>query len=416
MSNRFCFKKIFKCIWLTIKQMKDKIIIAGIDPGTTTAYAAVDINGELLDKKSSRELNLNSVIYELTSLGKVVAVGTDKAKIPGFIEAFSSKTGAITIKPPQDMKVNDKKEIVRGYKPKDCHESDALACALFAYNNLENLINKIKRFSSENHKKEIINKIASLVITKKISIRDAADIIEKPGQKEVKIIKKVVEEKKLNKEDFMIMYEKLKRKDKENRFLKKQNKKLKHLLDYSKERYNYIITKAIKTNNDKKSNELLRIRDRRIRLLADEVKSKQKEINRLKEQIHDINSMLAKTNKYYVLKKIKNLSLKEFEDKKRLLDIGKNDILLVENINLFNNKVIEEIKGEVQIICHNKKPNNSAKKLPFLFIHCKDIIDLESEYFGLVKKSAIHNKIREQDIISKVLREYKEERATNLYN
>ena len=46
--------------------MDDKrLLIVGIDPGITTAYAVLDIEGSLIHLKSSKQLDLNHLISEI---------------------------------------------------------------------------------------------------------------------------------------------------------------------------------------------------------------------------------------------------------------------------------------------------------------------------------------------------------------
>lgn len=61
-----------------------RLLVVGIDPGVTTAYAVVDIDGNFVRAASSKSLDLNSIISDSVALGKVVLVGTDKAKMPSL--------------------------------------------------------------------------------------------------------------------------------------------------------------------------------------------------------------------------------------------------------------------------------------------------------------------------------------------
>jgi len=56
------------------------LLILGIDPGTTLGYAALDINGNIIEISSSKLLNLNSLISKINNLGTSIIVGCDKKK------------------------------------------------------------------------------------------------------------------------------------------------------------------------------------------------------------------------------------------------------------------------------------------------------------------------------------------------
>ena len=50
--------------------MEKKLLIAGIDPGTTTAYALLDLKGNIVRVESSKEFNLNTLIKKITDIKK----------------------------------------------------------------------------------------------------------------------------------------------------------------------------------------------------------------------------------------------------------------------------------------------------------------------------------------------------------
>ena len=65
-----------------------KLLIVGIDPGMTTAYAVLDIEGNFIHSHSSKQFDLNMIISETIRMGKAILVGTDKAKIPMILFAL----------------------------------------------------------------------------------------------------------------------------------------------------------------------------------------------------------------------------------------------------------------------------------------------------------------------------------------
>ncbi|MBI2650244.1 DUF460 domain-containing protein [Candidatus Woesearchaeota archaeon] len=182
-----------------------KLLIVGIDPGTTTGYAVLDIEGNLLHLNSSKQLDLNMLISDAISLGKVVLVGTDKAKVPHLVEAFATKLGAKVVSPQEDLKVDEKRRMASNFNFNDEHQADALASALFAYRETKALLDKIDFFAEENKKYSIKDKIKELVIKKKISIKSAVSMLEKKDE-ESKTIEKVIAERKLNEDDFLKLY------------------------------------------------------------------------------------------------------------------------------------------------------------------------------------------------------------------
>ena len=207
-----------------------KLLVVGIDPGTTTAYAVLDLSGNVVSVKSAKNLGINALLAEVMQLGKIVVIGTDKAKIPSLVEDFSAKTGARIIYPKDDLKVEEKKGMVKEFKTENEHQDDALASSLFAFKQIKGILERIDSYARENNKEGIKDNIIDLVLTKEVSIREAADIIENYDKEETRIIKKAIEEKTLRQNDFLKLYRIAKRYEKEFMLLKKQNDNLKNKL------------------------------------------------------------------------------------------------------------------------------------------------------------------------------------------
>lgn len=402
-------QKIFKEDYLKHQQM-NRLLIVGVDPGTTMGYSVIDTSGNIIKLRSSKLLNLNKLISEVVEIGRVIIVGTDKAKVPATVEAFSTKTGAKLIRPKEDMKVYLKKELIDGVKTRNDHESDSLAAAIFAYNQVEALLKKIDNYVKSNKKEHIKDKIIEIVITRNISISNACEIIEKPDKEEIKIIKKIVTEKEIDKEDFLRLYNKLRRAERENMFLRKQNNNLKKELRDSRKNHNKILQKIEMIKPEKEAKKILKYKEGRILSFDRKVKSKEKDISRIKYEVDKLKIFLSRLNDNYLIKKLDNLGKAEFE-KKESLNISLGDILYVKDPNIFNNKIIENLKANVTIIIHEKKLAGACARLPFIFISSKNIKIEENNDFALVRRDTLDKEVEKKRILEKVLEEYKSQRS-----
>ena len=65
---------------------KPRYLIVGIDPGTTTAVAAVDLDGNLLHLGSSRQMSMGDVVESLYRVGKPIIVASDVQEMPHSVE------------------------------------------------------------------------------------------------------------------------------------------------------------------------------------------------------------------------------------------------------------------------------------------------------------------------------------------
>ena len=126
---------------------KPRYLIIGIDPGTTTAVAALDLDGTLLQLQSSRQMNMGDVIESLYKIGKPLIIASDVQEMPFSVEKIRRAFSAIAYTPKQDVSVETKLEITALFSYENDHERDALSAALDAYrqyrHKFQNLLKRI---------------------------------------------------------------------------------------------------------------------------------------------------------------------------------------------------------------------------------------------------------------------------------
>ncbi|MFA4825084.1 MAG: DUF460 domain-containing protein [Methanoregula sp.] len=126
---------------------KPRYLIVGIDPGTTTAFAALDLDGNLLHLQSSRQMNMGDVIESLYKVGKPLIIASDVQDMPFSVEKIRRAFSAIAYTPKQDVSVETKLELTAPFSYGNDHERDALSAALDAYrqyrHKFQNLIKRI---------------------------------------------------------------------------------------------------------------------------------------------------------------------------------------------------------------------------------------------------------------------------------
>ena len=388
-----------------------QLLIVGIDPGTTLGYAVIDFQGSVVKIHSEKNLDLSSLISELIKLGKPLIVASDKEYNPDFVDRLAVKLGARVVSPDYDLKVSEKRDIARGIKTKNQHEIDALASAFFALKKIGSLLKKINIFV-EHYKKENIKKqLIEFVVGKGLSVREAVEIIEEPEKEEIKIIKEVVEERKLKEKDFLVLYKKFKESKKDISLLKKQNLKLSDEMKAIKRDYEYMFKQMRRSQLDKKMQSLLDFKERRIKSFDNQLKKKQDEIKSMQNEVTTLLYFLSNLNSSVLLKKLDNLGLREFWKKKDFLNIRQGDILLVKDPDIFSEKAINDIKGKVDIIFYKKPVSKKVQsKLPFVFISVNDVNIEENEYFGILAMGEFEKVKGKKSFLSKIVEDYKKER------
>ncbi|MFH2028312.1 MAG: DUF460 domain-containing protein [Nanoarchaeota archaeon] len=388
-----------------------QLLIVGVDPGTTMGYAVLDIECNLVEAGSGKNMDMGILISKLISLGKPLIIAGDKKKNPDFVERLAVKLGARLIGPDYDLKVIEKRDLTRDFKTANQHETDALASAVFAFKKISSLIKKINVFVDHHGKENIRTQLIDFVVGKELNIRDAADIIEKPEKEDIKIIEEVVEERKLNEKDFLNLYAKLKSSRKDVSLLQQQNRKLKNQISNLKKDYEYMFRKISRSEQDNKMKSILGFKEKRISFLDAQLNRKQDVIDLLRDEITTLFHFLSSLNTCVLIKKLSNLGLDEMEKKKNILNIRKGDILLVEDPDIFSNKVVSELRGKVEIIFYKKPVSKKVESvLPFVFIGAGNLPIEENVYFAILDKENLQKARHKKDILAKVISDYKKER------
>ena len=120
-------------------------VIVGVDPGTTTAVAIVDLDGEPLDVWSSRLSDAADVIEWIVERGRPVIVAADVRPMPETVEKFRRSFDAAGFTPDRDLAVDEKQHRTREFPYDDDHQRDALAAALSAFDAHEDQFERIGR-------------------------------------------------------------------------------------------------------------------------------------------------------------------------------------------------------------------------------------------------------------------------------
>ena len=388
-----------------------KLLIIGVDPGTTVGYAAIGFEGNIIKLGSEKNLDIGSLITEIIKLGKPLIVAGDKEHNPDFVDRLAIKLGARVIGPEYDLKVDEKRSWVRDFKTNNQHEVDALASAFFALKRIGPLLKKINIFVEHYKKEGIKEQLIEFVVGKEISIKDAVEIIEEP-EEEAKIIKEVIDEKKLSEGDFLLLYNKFKEAKKDIELLRQQNAKLNEQASAIKKDYEYMFRQISRTQLDKKMQAMLSFKERRIQFLDSGLRKKQAEIKSMQDEVTVLLYFLSSTNSNVLLKKLDNLGLAEFEKKKNVLNIQEGDVLLVKDADIISENAINEIKGKVELILYRKPISKKIEsRLPFTFIDANSLAIEEDNYFGIVSKEQLNAVKGKKSILKKIVEDYREERA-----
>ncbi len=124
---------------------KPRPVIVGIDPGTTTAVAVLDLDGNVLHLGSSRQTTMAGVTEILLSVGRPVVIASDVAEMPYSVEKIRRAFNATSFTPRQDLPVETKIELCSGFRYGNDHERDALSAAREAHRVIRHRLQSILR-------------------------------------------------------------------------------------------------------------------------------------------------------------------------------------------------------------------------------------------------------------------------------
>jgi predicted RNase H-like nuclease (RuvC/YqgF family) len=374
--------------------MQQELLIVGIDPGITAAYAALTTRGKLVKLKSSKHLTLSSIIAELTSEGRVIAVGTDVKYSPKLVDKFCARLGAKLIAPTEDLKIGFKTRITENFRYNDDHQRDALASAVYAYHELEPVLKKIE-FTLKKEGKENLGHDVNLLVIKGMSINDAIHHLEE--KKEEPKPKKRIRSKIRRSTQIIDLNDKLRQ---ENEFLLQELKKMKEK--------NESLTREIDRTIQQKVEKTLDFKGKKIDDIYHLTTKYKKENDLLQQEIQNLTSLLLSTNDKIVARRIKNLGREELE--KVTL---KEKMISVDDVSIFSEKSLAALKDKIHIIVCKQKPPQPLLHQPFLFIQAKELALEEKENFVIVEKESLQKAKEKVDILQKVVQEYQQER--NVY-
>jgi len=381
-----------------------KLLVAGIDPGTTLGYAVMDFDGDVLDKGSSKLLNMGTLIAKTKSYGNILIVGCDKAKVPSFVNNFAVKVGAKVIAPKNDLSVIEKKELTKNFDLRNSHEMDALASCLNAYKKIKPLLDEIDAFLEKGKKEHLSEKVKEIVIKKNFNMRLALSLADKPEKEEKETIREVIEEKKPEGRDITKVYKKLKEYENENKIIKEQKKRLINELEAMKRKYDYLEKKISQLKPDERFQKIIDIKNENIGFLMAKIKILKSEIEEARQEINNLYTMLSE-NEAVILKRIKNLGWNELTFKNTILKINAGDILIVDDTNIISEKTIDFLKGKVNIIVYKGKLNKNLRD--FIFINFNELNIKENRYFAVADKKELQKKVKSRDMLKRIIEDYR---------
>ncbi|MEK6963869.1 MAG: DUF460 domain-containing protein [Nanoarchaeota archaeon] len=373
-------------------------LIIGIDPGTTTAYAALTLNGEVVNVESSKRFDLRTLLETVAKHGQPIVVGCDKALVPSFVKRFATKFGARVVRPKQDLTVRDKKAVV-GKKPiRNDHECDALAAAILSYRKYVSLFEKVDAYLQHQGKPQYTEALKILLI--KQDTLSVANGLRKLLQKPLS---------KLNNNDSRPLppasspTTHVRELQKPIVQLEEQNQQLQEEMSQL-----WRTKETLERSKRTPPNQLLKEKEHTLHMLGMKMLDKESMLESQRKHIQTQNRFLAGLAGRTLLKKLDNLSDGEWQ-RKGFLNIQKEDVLLVADPNLVSENVVQKVQGSVVVYKHKL----SVRK-DLVYVSADKLKLDEIEHFASVSNEQLQKALAGQNVLKNVVDAYQKERQMTL--
>ncbi len=390
-----------------------RYLIVGVDPGSTTAVAALDLRGEVVDIKSKKGWSPGEVVEFISSLGKPVVISTDKSSPPEFVSKIKASFNAVLYTPKEDISVEKKRLLTSKYITSNDHERDALAAAIDAFNSYKNkLINIEKRLpagiDSDRIKAEIIKGTPLKEILSETKEESRTEKFQTDNVSREEVIRR----------DRVI--ERLKE---ENTILSRKIKELRDEIDNLRAR----IASISREEHEKIRKETyVQNLEREIAELKRKLREKDEEIERLKQRIEMLRKMkMLEFQGWKEVKVLRKFTREEIERAEREMGISEGDIILIIDSSGGSASLAEMLckKGIKAIICSSEMSHLAAEiferyNVPRIsfdeveFMMGDDIAVVNAEKFEKVYAEKLEEaKRRKIDQLERLVEEYRKRRV-----
>ena len=197
-----------------------RLLVVGIDAGTTVGIAIADVSGNLVALRSSRGLSRGDVIRYIVEFGKPILLAADVFPAPSFIEKLSTSLQTQLFTPEKLMVVVEKRELAKSFmtdsqlRASNAHQRDALAAVAKVFQVYHKKLELLKNRLQESEQRHLVSEATALVL-QGVSVHDALDQsiiateIEKFPSKPIKPLEPI--EKPLSQQDLQQIVDRLTR-------------------------------------------------------------------------------------------------------------------------------------------------------------------------------------------------------------
>ena len=323
-----------------------KYLIVGIDPGTVTGVAILDLKGNVLHVSSHKHLDRGQLTELIMRYGKTVIVATDVKPAPSYAQKLSSTLNAVLYEPEQSLRVDEKQEIInqlweKGALPQkvsDAHQRDALAAAVKAFYHYKNKLEQAEAHARSMGVMEGLDEIKAYVI-KGYAIRDAINTVigrtvpkEAPKPPRAAVDKELEERIRELEQKIASLVEALRRKDETIAALQGKLESLEQKLREAERK----LEKAQKmVDLEARKDKIVQLAEKKASLAESKLKKAEEELSAKEREVRELKQVLEELaeGKLVSLKALDSVTPSSVSE--LLKSIEKGDVLFVRDSNAF---------------------------------------------------------------------------------
>ena len=337
-----------------------KNVIVGLDPGITVGIGVVDLEGNVVAVYSERNMAISDIFRFISEVGHPIIIATDVTPAPGLVEKISRSFKAILFTPREDLRVEEKTELLRnlGIEVEDDHQRDALAAAYKAYLRLKPKLEHIDARLRSLGLERKGNEIKALVL-QGYNIGEAitkATVKKKPVEEEKPAVQSI---------DVSPYVEKIKELEENIRMLERENEELRAVINEQRKVIERL-ERRIEEYDD-------RVRERIMR--SKEIENREKRIIYLEKELREARGIIEKLSRDLILAKrmhilelrgsalplkvLENLTWDDLEHLEKSTPLKRGDVLYVINPAGAGRSIGEYLveKGIKAIVSSKELPN-----------------------------------------------------------
>ncbi len=147
-------------------------MVVGVDPGSTSGLAILDLNSKPLFVGSIKGAGREVLVREIARFGEPVLISCDVSPTPGFITKIAAAFNAAIFTPTKSLSVDEKRSLVDDlsqlkeydHRQLDPHSQDALAAAYKAFKRFRNKFEKIDETIQKVSSREAVEDVKAKIM------------------------------------------------------------------------------------------------------------------------------------------------------------------------------------------------------------------------------------------------------------